>query len=167
MGCLYAWVFPWNSIYTTVLHVGQNTIGCLYGDIWGNGWMYLWGEMMRVRVFTSMSRVWHMRGYLRWLQSGTCLARRIYQSCFACQLKALVFVTHHNCSALCGNIRGGTSPTCYCRSTYVSDTMNWAPQLMKKAVLLSGLVDCKSRQVLGCCIVVSCILRHRKLKSAM
>ena len=54
-----------------------------------------------------------------------------------------------------------------CRSTYVSDTIDGVPQLKLEAMLLSGWVGNKSRQVLGCCIVVSWILRHRKLKSAM
>ena len=45
--------------------VGQYTIGCLYGDLWGNGWMCLYDAMVRVRIFASLNHVWHMRGFLR------------------------------------------------------------------------------------------------------
>ena len=38
---------------------------------------------------------------------------------------------------------------------------------MIEVVLASGYIDSKSQQVYGCCIVVSGIWRHRKLKVAI
>ena len=91
---------------------------------------------------------------------GSCPGRRIYQSKFRFQLKALIIDERHDCSASCGNIPGGTFPVA-CRqvgsrrSTYVSDTIDGVPQPMLEAELLSRLIDSESRQVSRCCIVVS------------
>ena len=69
-------------IRTHNLYVEHCTIGCLYSDLWGNGWMYLYGEMMRVRVFASSAMFTHAWVLSMSLQVGTCRDGSIYQSSF-------------------------------------------------------------------------------------
>ena len=60
--------------------------------------MCLYSEMVRVRVFASIGRVWHMRGSLRCHENLARVQRD------ALQLKALVIQEHNDCSATCGYI---------------------------------------------------------------
>ena len=112
--------------------VGQYTIGCPYGDWWGNGWKCQHSELMWVRVFSSSSHVWHMRGYFQCHSNLARVRTDAFSNRVSISKQRPSFFKHIM-------IASPLSFACWqgTRSTYVFDTINGVPQFRLEALLLS------------------------------
>ena len=108
--------------------------------------------------FRDNISIWHVPG------------RTYFRSNFDYQMKALILDKHYDYPAINNNFPGGRLPATWCQTIVgphmSSDTITEVRQYRLAAVLLLGYVYNRSRQILGCRIVVSSIY-HGNLRSAM
>ena len=140
--------------------VEQYTIGCLrmvtykgmgeyaYTVKWcGCGYLRPWAMFDTCMGIFNVITIWHVSG-----RTHLAIKFRLANKCLSYWCTTWLFrhlQQYSRRNTLSGMV------TISCRFTYVSDTIDGVQQIMTVAVLMSGYIDNKSRQVSSCCIVVN------------